>query len=230
MPKFKVSFSEVDVKKLTEEWKRIDAIYSKSIASIAHPSKDLLLRAHAVFFEKENRDVFYQAARVLLPKAMRGQVDISMDDVLGILLQTWNRQYYRYRPWKNQHHLDIEYLCKQYKKQLLKISDKEIFVCKEGLQGDEGWIWILFMEFKKVLGPVGAAKALHLFAPAYFPLWDREIAKKAYNVSLDEAGYLAMMRLVKTQLKNIPQIPEVKVTLLKLIDEYNYCHYTKSWL
>ncbi len=86
------------------------------------------------------------------------------------------------------------------------------------------------MEFKRVLGPVGAAKALHLFAPKYFPLWDRSIASKAYDVSLDEAGYLAMMLVVKIQLKNIPEIPEVKATLLKLIDEYNYCHYTKSWL
>jgi len=230
MPRIKVSLSDDNAKKLKKEWNRIDSIYSKSVASTARLSKGLLLRAHAIFFEKEKRDVFYRAATVLLSKAIKGQVDISRGDVLGILLQTWNSQYYRFHPWNNQHYLDIQHLLKQYEKQLSIISDKEIFSCKEGLQSDEGIVWILFMEFKRVLGPVGAAKALHLFAPKYFPLWDRSIANKAYDVSLDEAGYLAMMRVVKFQLKNIPEIPEVKATLLKLIDEYNYCHYTKSWL
>ncbi len=75
-------------KKLKKEWNKIDSIYSKSVSSTARLSKDLLLRAHAIFFEKEKRDVFYRAATVLLPKAIKGQIDISRGDVLGILLQT----------------------------------------------------------------------------------------------------------------------------------------------
>ena len=225
-----ISLSDNDARKLKKEWERIDSIFSKSVVSVTRPSKDLLLLAHRIFFEREKRDVFYRAATALLPRAIEGQVAMSPGDVLAVLLQTWNRQYYRFRPWNNQHYLDIQNLLIKYEKQLSIIRDKDIFSCKDGLQGDEGWVWLLFMEFRKVLGPVGAAKSLHLFAPKLFPLWDRNISKKAYNVSLDEAGYLAMMRVVKIQLENLTQIPEAKVTLLKLIDEYNYCHYTKSWL
>lgn len=230
MPQTKVALSENEIKLLEKEWKRIDTLYSNSIASLANLSSDLLTRAHKIFFEKEKRDVFYRAARILLSKAVNGQIDMSVADVLEILLQTWNRQYYRFHPWTNQHHSDIESLLNDYQKQITAISDKHILSCREGLSGDEGWIWMMFIRFKTVLGPVGAAKSLHLLAPAYFPLWDRTIAKGAYHVPLNQTGYLTMMRLIKTQLMNISQAHVQDITLLKLIDEYNYCRYTQSWI
>jgi len=100
----------------------------------------------------------------------------------------------------------VKCLCKA---KLAIISDKESFSCKGGSQSDEFKVWILFLEFRRVLGPVGAVKALHLFAPKYFPLWYRSIVKKAYDVSLDAAEYLAMMRVVKFELKDIREIPEI---------------------
>jgi hypothetical protein len=39
----------------------------------------------------------------------------------------------------------------------------------------------LFADFERLLGPVGAAKALHLMAPRLFPIWDRTIAS-AYSL------------------------------------------------
>jgi hypothetical protein len=67
-------------------------------------------------------------------------------------------------------------------------------------------------------------------APRFFPLWDRAIAKKAYAVSLDQAGYIAMMRTVKFQLEKIGNHLPPNFNFLKLIDEYNYCRYTKGWI
>jgi hypothetical protein len=85
-----------------------------------------------------------------------------------------------------------------------------------------------------VLGPVGAAKALHLLAPRFFPLWDRAIAR-AFGFRLGKVGsngprYWSFMLDVKRQcLKLNDQFAECP-NVLKWIDEYNYCMYTKGWI
>ena len=76
---------------------------------------------------------------------------------------------------------------------------------------------------------MAVAKALHLLAPAFCPLWDDKIAK-AYSCHYK---YIPFMR----KMKNLAEllVPEVDVqstgkTLLKLIDEYNYAKFTKAWV
>src|ERR1051325_5999064 len=59
-----------------------------------------------------------------------------------------------------------------------------------------GWVIAEFLDAlricegkKKGVGsPVGVAKALHLLAPGFFPLWDEKIAK-AYRLSTDRSGF-----------------------------------------
>ena len=160
MPKVNISLSKDDVQLLEKEWDRIDSLCAKSITNLAPLSNNMLARAHNIFFEKEKRDVFYRVVRAVLPKAIKEEIDISVPDILEILLQTWNRQYYRFHPWSNQHHSDIEGLINDFQKQLTMVSDKDISSCKEGISDDEGWIWLMFRRFMTVLGPVGAAKAV----------------------------------------------------------------------
>lgn len=85
------------------------------------------------------------------------------------------------------------------------------------------------------VGAVGAAKALHLLAPTFFPLWDREIAAK-YGQALRAIG-LSGERYWNFMLTAQPQYRELsecgydnRHDLLKLIDEYNYCKHTRKWL
>jgi len=65
----------------------------------------------------------------------------------------------------------------------------------------------LLGDFEKVLGPVGAAKALHLLAPQFFPLWDRAIAK-TYGLPLRERGknadrYRRFIEITKQQYETL---------------------------
>jgi hypothetical protein len=220
-----------DQKKLIQkEWARIDKMSSKAIASVAQPTARELLRAHQLFFEREKRDVFYRAAMTLIPQVRKGQTSLSLGDVIAIVLQTWNASYYRYHRWDSGHFHEIERLLSQFESQLSITSTRDISSLTEGMQSDEGWIWVMFAAFKKTLGPVGAAKTLHLLAPRFFPLWDQAIAKKAYAVTLDEAGYIAMIRAVKFQLGKAGNALPTNFNFLKLIDEYNYCRYSKGWI
>jgi len=84
--------------------------------------------------------------------------------------------------------------------------------------------------------PVAVAKALHLLAPTFFPLWDERIAKKygCYYNSCPAKEYIRFMKLMKRFAKKVknyiaPSNYQNK-TLLKLIDEFNYSKYTKRWI
>ena len=83
-----------------------------------------------------------------------------------------------------------------------------------------------------MLGPVGAAKALHLLAPGFLPLWDRNIAYK-YGLGLHAVGtnglrYVRMTQLVKDQVMCLGGSVAIDGNPVKRIDEYNYCH-AKGW-
>ncbi len=214
---------------IQKEWARIDRLSQKSIASVAMPSADDLRRAHKTYFEKAKRDVFYRAAVMLIPKALNGQSEFPLADVLELFLQTWNRQYYRFHPWSAEHHRQIELLLNECLSQISTLRQRVFSSYIEGFS-EEGMMWFIFNRFKQTLGPVGAAKALHVLAPAFCPLWEGEIAKQAYRVPLDGAGYVAMMRAVQVQLANLGNTTTLGGNPLKLIDEYNYCHYAKGWI
>jgi hypothetical protein len=92
----------------------------------------------------------------------------------------------------------------------------------------------VFADFEEVLGPVGAAKALHLLAPEFLPLWDRAIAV-AYGLALGSTGsngprYVRLALIAKDQAEKVGGKPALGRNVLKAIDEYNYCRFTKGWM
>ncbi len=187
--------------------------------------------AKKAFEQNEPRDLFYRAATELVDQAIQGNSSLSLAEALAVLLQTWNSAYYRYYAFDNQHFTDIENIVKLHYRLLLKIRKRSIETL---FDGDEPKIKQVFMDFEEVLGPVGAAKCLHLLAPKFFPLWDRAIAK-AYNLPLKNRGhnadsYCFFMEISKDQCESIRQKKTVLTNPLKAIDEYNYCRYTKQWL
>jgi len=87
---------------------------------------------------------------------------------------------------------------------------------------------------KDCRSPVAVAKALHLLAPAFLPLWDDKIARayKCYYKPHPEQKYLTfahkMQNLASLLEEHVPV--DTEKTFLKLIDEYNYAKYTKEWI
>jgi hypothetical protein len=90
----------------------------------------------------------------------------------------------------------------------------------------------VFASFEAVLGPVGAAKALHLLAPRFFPLWDTKIAV-AYGLGGAQAGrnaerYLRFMEVVQMQCKRLGGEEAMGRNPLRALDEFNFCRYTRE--
>lgn len=197
-----------------------------------HVNESDLLEARQVFRAHESRDLFYQAARELIRLAIAGQTTLSVAEALATLLQTWNKSFYRFHEtFDDQHFQSLTRVVEDTSGNWESWRARSIV----SVERDESQnIEEVFAAFERILGPVGAAKALHLLCPAFFPLWDRTIASK-YGVALKSRGenasqYLRFMEITKQQLSELGPTELESEELLKLVDEYNYCRFTKGWL
>jgi len=193
---------------------------------IPYPTVAELNHAHELFEKVEPRELFYRVAMEIVETALNKRTSLSIADGLAVLLQTWNKEFYRFRGgFKPEDLRALDYLV---------TSQQEIWttvrMCSlEHSEIDQDALRRLFAAFRESLGPVGIAKSLHLLAPRYFPLWDTTIAgRKHYNLALDLEGYVAFMRITKEQCKNFGGEAALGRNPLKAIDEYNYCR-AKGW-
>ncbi len=196
----------------------------------ALPTLAQLETARLLFEAYEPRDLFYRAATELVTLAFDGKTTLSIAESIAVLLQTWNSQYYRFHPFDAEHFAALEALLSLHRSKIIALRSRSIISI---IAAEVKEIAELFTAFESLLGPVGAAKALHLLGPQFFPLWDREIAK-AYGIALDAsglnaAGYLRFMTIVVSQVVQLSSSEQLD-RLLKRIDEFNYCRFTKRWI
>jgi hypothetical protein len=197
-------------------------------ANHKQPSWKDIERARIAFEENEPRDLFYRVARTLIEQAIKGNLDVSITDAVAALLQTWNRSYYRFRKFDVAHFEEIHKVIEGHPEVVSDLRQRSIEDTTD--DDDETQIVSVFTDFEEVLGPVGAAKCLHLLAPDFFPLWDRSIAE-ACGQYLGTRGnnghkYYHFMEMAKLQVLRLRKERAGAQNLLKSIDEYNYCRYT----
>ena len=160
-------------------------------------------------------------------QAIKGNAELPITDAVAALLQTWNRNYYRYHKFDVAHFAEIQTVIEEHPEVISDLRQRSI----ESLTAaDEDTIVSIFTDFEEVLGPVGAAKCLHLLAPEFFPLWDRAIAE-AYGVYLGIRGkngkkYYHFMEITTDQVQRLRKERKRIKHLVKAIDEFNYCRYT----
>jgi hypothetical protein len=195
---------------------------------LPRPSNKDLDLAHRLYIEREPRDLFYRAALQLVALADRGEGDVTLSEALTVLLAVWNVQYYRMRPDARRTLVDdLDLLLAQHGAQLSTYRLRSL----DSLSAEDAiGIRSLFSEFRGVLGPVGAAKALHLLAPRFFPIWDAAI-RQAYRVGStrpegDADKYSAFMAIVKEQCDAFGGASALGRNPVKALDEYNFCRYT----
>jgi hypothetical protein len=184
--------------------------------------------AHHEYRRIEPRDLFYQVAIELLDLSIKKKTKVSVSEAVAVLLQTWNNAHYRYHPFTPQHFSDIEQLITKWDA-LARFRNRSITDIQDQ---DKTKVEEVFCEFEKVLYPVGTAKAMHLLAPRFFPIWDRAIAK-SYGIPLRSVGknasaYFGFMLETKRQVDNLGGEVAIGRNPLKAIDEFNFCVFTKT--
>ena len=208
----------------------------KSVNSSAAPEPEIHMptvreidAARKVFLQHEPRDLFYRVATDLIDMSIHETTQFTVGEALGVLLQTWNKSYYRFRGGFSEAHLQgIEDLVNSHWAQIVAFRPRSIesFGCE-----DNAGVVLLFTDFEQIVARVGAAKCLHLLAPRFFPLWDNRILTKGYSILLKRGPrnaevYLRFMEYAKRQCRALRRQGETRHDLLKAIDEYNYCKYT----
>jgi hypothetical protein len=191
------------------------------------PSTADLLRAHAIFLKNEPRSVDFDVAVRLLEQALSGTHRLSATVPTAMLLQSWNFPYYQKGHGFDRNHFDcLDAVIESHRHELLRFRKREL---ASMTMADEQQTATLFRAFAEVVGRVGAAKLLHLWAPLFFPLWDTWIAN-AYGFDLSEpvGQYWEYMAVTRTQVNQL--VPPPSLAPLKALDEYNYCVFTKQWL
>ena len=200
------------------------------------PSQSEFNKGCIAYEKNEQRDSMYKVATHLMQQFWGHPADMA--DALGVLLATWNNAFYRYGSFS------YDSLQTWIEKNLTVI---ERFRSMEILQYDQPHnkpIAKLFDSLRAALqiasgksagrsSPVSSAKAFHLLAPKYFPIWDDKISK-AYGCSYyvdAAANYLKFIGISKKLASDLsPYAHRVDRSILKLIDEYNYAKYTKKWI
>jgi hypothetical protein len=190
-------------------------------------------KARVLFESNEPLDLFYRAATELVELSIRRATSLSMAEALAVLLQTWNAAFYRFakRKFDTQHFADIERLLKKHSHRLSLARKRSIETFGDELVPE---VKRVFEDMEIILGPVGAAKCLHLLAPRFFPLWDRAIAQ-AYGLGLRKRGkngesYCRFMAVVKGECATLGGEGALGRNPLKALDEYNYCKHTRGWI
>ena len=203
------------------------------------PTKEEFIKGVEEFEKHEKRDAMYKVATFVTSHFWGSPRDMA--DGLGVLLLTWNQAFYRYGNFDFD---KLEECIKKNLEKLQKFREKDIITLSELDEPDIEAIFNEFMESLQIVSgnmkgrrsPVAVAKALHLLAPNFFPLWDDRIAK-AYGCHYNNnpaKNYIQFMKLMKELVEHVTDYIDSSnypyKTLLKLIDEYNYSKYTKGWI
>ncbi|MDO8473136.1 MAG: hypothetical protein Q7T05_04885 [Dehalococcoidia bacterium] len=212
----------------------IDHMSKKALVHSTQPVLSDLEKAHRVFLAHETRERYYREATRAVEIGFQNRSRSQVVNGLIVLLEKWNLRYYqtqRIDPRGRDHLVQLEQILNARWDRLLEVRHRNIltFRSTEGVTA-----MLTFLAFEGVLGAVGSAKALHLLAPLFFPLWDRKIASKSYGLPLNSDGmngarYVGVMRAVKSQCGQI-QGASQSLNLLKLIDELNMCRDSRNWL
>lgn len=200
------------------------------------PSKETFLRGVREYEKREKRDSMYKVATFVVSHFWGNLADMA--DGLGVLLLTWNQAFYRYGTF------DFDRLEKCTGGNLgviEKFRDREI---SSFSLADEGEVTRLFSDFLEALeidaagsrgkrSPVAVAKALHLLAPSFFPLWDQKIAREygRYYGADPADKYVDFCWITKAIAEVVSgYIENPRRTVVKLIDQYNYSRFTRKWI
>lgn len=200
------------------------------------PNCKEFLKGWGEFEKHEQRDAMYKVATFWISHFWGKPPDMA--NGLGVLLLTWNQAFYRYGLFDFD---KLENCIRCNWKEIESFRNRDISSLSNSEEDTIKNLFNLFLDtLKSVSGkmkgrksPVAVAKALHLLAPKFFPLWDNKIAR-AYMCYYDKdpAGkYVSFCKITKAIAHRVKdRISRQDKTLIKLIDEYNYSKYKKRWI
>jgi hypothetical protein len=164
------------------------------------PSDDDVLAKRSIYAAEEPRDLAYRVARFLIDHDRSDRSDFSAGDGVALLLMSWNDAFFRFRPGPVRTlAADLDRLILRHQDQLEELKVRSIVSYVEAVE--RAALETLYRQFLALLWPVGTAKAMHVLAPGFFPIWDTAIAR-AFRLPLSPPelsvnSYFGLMRIAQ---------------------------------
>lgn len=200
------------------------------------PTRQEFLTRVRAFRRGEQRDAMYTVATFLVRHHWGRPREMA--DALGVLLLTWNQAFYRYGSFD---FARLERCLRVHLPTLQRLRQCAITRLTPTYRRTVARLFRAFLRALRIRSgprrghssPVAVSKALHLLAPAFFPLWDDAIARAyaCYYGGYDAAErYLAFYETMRALAEHVrPWVRRERRPFLKVIDEYNYARYTQGW-
>ena len=218
------------------------------------PTFRILRKACKEYQRTENPT--YRVATAFIDKSWGRPKDVG--DGICVLLLIWNKAFYSRFGAPN-----FRMLTRVLKSNISLLNElRSRSILSYRSETDAKHISRLFHSFLRPLSakerntPVGVAKALHLVAPDFLPLWDVRIAKTygcAWSATNPAAvRYLQFVQIIQRVCKHVVEdyvrvnhvstrsavkmvedecsSPDFRHSLVKLVDEYNFVKFVKPWL
>jgi hypothetical protein len=154
---------------------------------------------------------------------------------IGLLLKSWHNAFYRFGPYEPAH---LAACLEENMPILGTLRERVIY---SFTSDDESQVRRLFSAFTAALkggkkgeqeSTVATAKAMHLLAPGFLPLWDNPIAGAYGQFPMWAHNYISfcvqMKELVSAVQGYVPNPDDC--TILKRVDEFNYAVFTQQWV
>lgn len=201
-----------------------EASAARAYREVELPSSLEVTAAHEQYLRVEGRDVVYRVARHLVEQAYNGDAQFTVAEGVAVLLLSWNAAFYRPRPVLTRTLVDdLDRLIQAHAPTLDRFRTRDVKDYEPA--ADSGSVEELYRDFVGRLWPVGTAKALHVLAPRFFPLWDDEIARKfRLQLSPREASVKAYLSLVGIG-RRFARSSDL-ADPLKALDEWAYVTFT----
>jgi hypothetical protein len=170
--------------------------------------------------------------------------DPSNVDKLDVFLRRWKMSRVlarRSRTWKR----ELDELLGSNSDLLTSL--RQINLLSSDPRGFRQSVVSLFDSLEGILGPTAAAKIFHIQVPNLCPLWDAKI-RRSYGCSGNGEGYYNFMRRMKEELEEVVGTykdaypsssnpvgdlmariasPFPKISVMRVLDHYNYLKYTR---
>jgi len=187
------------------------------------PTAEQLQKANRKFKRVEGRWRDYEDASKAVSSSLDGPAS-GLVAALHKLLLTWNRRFYATHSPTDPTYLGaLANLLDRYRGQILHFRNESI----QTFSPEDDEALVLFVRFSRVLGPVGASKALHLLAPAFFTIWDNWIAG-VHGMYPNQGGWEHYSRLMVIRQKQCRHLDAGVNNPLKLLDEFEYLLFSKG--
>ena len=154
---------------------------------------------------------------------------------IGLLLKSWHNAFYRFGPYDparltacieaNMPILDalrermIHSFASDDESQVRRLFSTLTAALKGGKKGEQE-------------STVATAKAMHLLAPGFLPLWDNPIAGAYGQFPMwahNYISYCGQMKELASAVQGYLPDPD-DCTILKRVDEFNYAVFTQGWV